>query len=160
MESHDTYCNAHESAGLSDEQIRVGWNILASRAGGSHPLFFSRPNNSTRSNYWGDNRIGARGNSEFFSPQVVAANRFRNAMYGQPEKLVTSPNGAVVMVERGTKGLSLSNFSDKAQKVKLNCSLPDGKYTDNVSGVVYTVKKGVITGKMAPLGTAVLYAAQ
>lgn len=160
VESHDTYCNAHESAGLSDEQIRVAWNVLAARGGGSHPLFFSRPNNSTRQNYWGDNRIGARGNAEFFNPQVVASNRFRNAMYGQPEMIVASPDGAVVMVERGTKGVALSNFSDKARKVKLACSLPDGTYTDAVSGVAYTVKKGVITGKIAPLGTAVLYAAK
>ena len=64
------------------------------------------------------------------------------------------------MVERGTKGVALANFSDKARKVKLACSLPDGTYTDAVSGVAYTVKKGVITGKIAPLGTAVLYAAK
>lgn len=86
VESHDTYCNAHESAGLSDDQIRMGWVILASRGGGSHPLFYSRPAGSTRQNYWGNNRIGERGNAEFMHPEVVAANKFRTAMTGQPEK--------------------------------------------------------------------------
>lgn len=42
VESHDTYCNAHESAALTDDQIRMGWVILTSRSQGT-PLFFSRP---------------------------------------------------------------------------------------------------------------------
>lgn len=158
VESHDTYCNANESAVFSDEQIRAAWVFLAARGGGSHPLFFSRPNNSTRNNYWGDNRIGARGNSEFFAPAVVAANHFRNNMYGQPENISTSENGSVVMVERGTKGAAVVNFSQKATKVRLNTVLPDGTYTDNTSGTTLTVRKGILTGKMAPLATAILYA--
>ena len=157
VESHDTYCNAHESAGLSDEQIRAGWVFLASRAGGSHPLFYSRPNNSTRENYWGDNRIGARGNSEFFHPQVVAVNKFRNAMYGQPETLAFADKGDVAMVTRGDKGAALVNFSSKDAKVKLATSLPDGTYTDAVSSATFKVKKGILEGRLAPLGTAILY---
>lgn len=159
VESHDTYCNAHESAGLTDDQIRVGWVILASRGGGSHPLFYSRPNNSTRQNYWGDNRIGARGNSEFMHPQVVAANKFRVAMSGQPEKLTVGNNGAVVEVARGNKGASFSNLSDKVLKLKMETTLPDGKYTDAVTGAEFTVRNGVISGKLAPLTSAILYAA-
>lgn len=38
VESHDTYCNAHESADLTDEQIRAAWVFLTSRASG-RPLF-------------------------------------------------------------------------------------------------------------------------
>ena len=30
VESHDTYCNQNESAGLTDDQIRTGWVFLAS----------------------------------------------------------------------------------------------------------------------------------
>lgn len=158
VESHDTYCNAHESAPFSDEQIRAAWTFLAARAGGSHPLFFSRPNNSTRRNYWGDNRIGARGNSEFFAPAVVAANKFRNAMYGQPEKISTSDDGRIVMVERGDIGAAVINFSQKNAKVRLNTVLPDGTYTDVATGTVLSVRKGIMSGKMAPLATAVIYA--
>ena len=67
VESHDTYCNANESAGLTDAQIRTGWVFLTARQNGT-PLFYSRPMNSTRENYLGDNLLGARGNDEFFLP--------------------------------------------------------------------------------------------
>lgn len=157
VESHDTYCNQHESAGLTDEQIRAAWVFLTARANG-RPLFFSRPEGSTRENYWGTNRIGNRGNDEFFNPAVVAVNKFRHAMSGQPEKLVYSENGAIAAVERGVAGIAVVNFSQKAQKAKLAVSLPDGVYTDAVSGVEFKVAKGVLTGKIAPLGTYILYA--
>ena len=38
VESHDTYANEHESAGLTDEQIRMGWVFLTARQNGT-PLF-------------------------------------------------------------------------------------------------------------------------
>ena len=38
VESHDTYCNAHESAGLTDEQIRTGWVFLTARQNGASVL--------------------------------------------------------------------------------------------------------------------------
>lgn len=156
VESHDTYCNAHESAGLTDSQIRTGWVFLAARNGG-RPLFYSRPAGSTRENYWGDNRIGHKGNDEFFHPEVVAVNKFRHAMAGQPEKLVFSDNGALGMVERGAAGAALVNFSGKEQKVKLPVSLPDGQYTDAVSGSQFKVAKGYLSGKAAPNATYILY---
>ncbi|MDE5968435.1 MAG: alpha-amylase family protein, partial [Muribaculaceae bacterium] len=79
VESHDTYCNGNESAHLTDDQIRTGWVFLTARQNGV-PLFFSRPAGSTRQNYYGDNVLGARGNDEFFHPEVVAVNKFRTAM--------------------------------------------------------------------------------
>lgn len=156
VESHDTYCNAHESAGLSDEQIRAAWVFLASRGGGSHPLFFSRPAGSTRDNYWGNNRIGEIGNDEFRHPQVVAANKFRTAMAGQPEQIIISDGGNVAEVARGTQGVVLVNFTDKDAKVSMECPLPDGNYTDEAYGATFKVKKGVIKGTLSAYGTAVL----
>lgn len=156
VESHDTYANAHESAGLSDDQIRTGWAFLTARATG-RPLFFSRPAGSTRRNYWGNNRIGARGNDEFFHPQVVAANAFRHSMNGQPETLAATDNGAVAMVQRGDKGIALINFSDATQKVKIATNAPDGTYTDATSGTSFKIKNGVIEGKAQPLTSYFLY---
>lgn len=156
VESHDTYCNEHESAGLTDDQIRTGWVFITSRATG-RPLFYSRPAGSTRENYWGTNRIGNRGNDEFFHPEVVAVNKFRHAMNGQPEELSYTDNGAVAMVSRGNKGAAIINFSGKEQKLKLATSLPDGTYTDAVSGNTFKVAKGTLTGKTAPLTTYILY---
>lgn len=157
VESHDTYANAHESAGLTDDQIRMGWVFLAARDGG-RPLFFSRPAGRTPQNYWGNNRIGPRGNDEFFNPEVVAVNHFRKNMAGLPETLYTAANGTVLEVARGDKGAALVNISDKEQKVTIGTTLPDGKYTDAVHNATFNVSKGKLSGKLAPLTSYILTA--
>ena len=155
VESHDTYCNAHESAGLSDDQIRAGYVFLTSRQNG-RPLFYSRPAGSTRENVWGNNVLGARGNDEFFHPEVVAANKFRKAMSGEPEHIFTSKGGEVVEIARGSKGAALINFSNKEMKVKLETTLPAGKYSDSIHGTEFTVRNGFIEGRLAPLASYIL----
>lgn len=156
VESHDTYANAHESAGLTDDQIRMGWVFLASRDGG-RPLFYSRPAGRTPEKYWGNNRIGERGNDEFFHPEVIAVNKFRKAMAGHPEQIFTSKDGAVIEVARGTAGASFVNITDKEVKIKMPTTLADGKYTDGIHNASFTVKKGEISGKLAPLTSYILY---
>ena len=158
VESHDTYCNQHESAGLTDDQIRLGWVYLASRAGGT-PLFFSRPAGSTRDNYWGNNLVGPRGNDEFFHPEVVAANTFRHRMAGQPEAVSATTDGTAIQVSRGTRGTALINLAKKNNKIKIATALPDGTYTDAVHGNTFTVTDGTLTGTLSPETTYILYAA-
>lgn len=77
-------------------------------------------------------------------------------MAGQPENIVISENGALIEVERGSKGVALVNISNKAQKVKLATSLADGEYTDGVHGTKFAVKKGMLTGKAAPMTSYIL----
>lgn len=156
VESHDTYCNAHESAGIEDDIIRMGWVFLTSRDGGT-PLFYSRPMNSSRTNYWGDNRVGKRGNDEFFHPEVVAVNAFRHAMAGMPESVEFSSDGSVAAVSRGNKGLVLVNLSDKSKKVDIKTTLSDGLYTDKVYGKSFKVKNGSVKGELAPRTSYVIY---
>ena len=156
VESHDTYANEHESAGLTDEQIRMGWVYLTAREHGT-PLFYSRPAGSTRDNYWGDNRVGPRGNDEFFHPEVVAVNNFRHAMKGQPENITPLNKGKVVEVSRGTKGAALINLSNDTQKIDGVTVLPDGTYKDAVYGNSFTVKNGKISGTLQPLTSYILY---
>lgn len=155
VESHDTYANAHESAGLTDDQIRMGWVVLAARNGG-RPLFYSRPAGRSPENYWGNNRIGERGNDEFFHPEVVAVNKFRKAMAGLPEQIFTSNDGAVIEVARGDKGAAVVNITDKDVKLKIATTLPDGTYTDSLHNTEFKVKKGELTGKLAPLTSYIL----
>lgn len=155
VESHDTYCNHHESASMSDDLIRTGWVFLTARQNGV-PLFFSRPMNSTRDNYWGDNVAGARGNDEFFHPEVAAVNRFRQAMKGQKEDLQKSENGQVLLVNRGKKGAAVINISESANSVNLPTGLPNGTYKDVVYGKEFKVKGGRLTGIAAPLRTYIL----
>ena len=155
VESHDTYCNENESAGLTDTQIRTGWVLLTARQNGI-PLFYSRPMNSTRENYFGDNLLGARGNDEFFHPEVVAVNKFRQAMDGQIENIQISEDGEVVAVNRGDKGAAIVNFALEANDVALATGLADGEYADVVYGNVFKVENGVLTGTVQPETTYIL----
>lgn len=156
VESHDTYANAHESAHLTDDQIRTGWVFLTARQNGV-PLFFSRPMGSTRQAYWGDNVLGARGNDEFFHPEVVAVNKFRQAMDGQKEDIQTTDNGEVLVVNRGKKGAAVVNISGIANYVDVPTGLPNGTYRDVVYGKEFKVANGRLKGIAAPHRTYILY---
>lgn len=149
VESHDTYANAHESAHLTDNQIREGWVFLTARQNGT-PLFFSRPAGSTRSNYWGNNVLGARGNDEFKHPEVAAVNKFRSAMKGQKEQIEVSENGEVLLVNRGRKGAAIVNIATLSNAVDLPTTLPDGTYHDEVYGKEFKVKNGRLKGIAGP----------
>lgn len=155
VESHDTYCNAHESAHLTDDQIRTAWVFLTARQNGT-PLFFSRPAGSTRSNYWGNNILGAAGNDEFKHPEVVAVNKFRQEMNGQKESIEISDNGQVLLVNRGKKGAAIVNIGNFANNVDLPTNLSDGKYKDVVYGKEFTVKNGRLKGILAPERTYII----
>jgi alpha-amylase len=155
VESHDTYCNANESAGLTDAQIRTGWVFLTARQNGT-PLFYSRPMNSTRENYFGDNLLGARGNDEFFHPEVVAVNKFRRCMIGQTEDVQIAEDGKTVVVNRGDKGAAVVNFSLEEVPVALSTSLPDGEYQDKVYGKTFKVENGCLKGTAAPETTYII----
>ena len=157
VESHDTYCNAHESAGIADENIRMGWVFLTARQHG-RPLFYSRPAGSTRENYWGNNLVGARGNDEFKHPEVVAVNKFRTAMSGKAEQIYTAAEDAVVEICRGNAGAAVVNFSAQDHAVDMATTLPDGEYTDAVHGSAFTVENGQLKGNVAPLTSYILYA--
>ena len=157
VESHDTYCNANESAGLTDAQIRTGWVFLTARQNGT-PLFYSRPMNSTRDNYWGDNLLGARGNDEFFHPEVVAVNKFRQEMEGQKEDIRISEDGEVTVVNRGDKGAAVVNFALETNTVEFPTALPDGEYSDAVYGQTFKVENGVLRGTAEPETTYIIKA--
>lgn len=156
VESHDTYCNANESASLTDTQIRLGWAIITARQNGT-PLFYSRPDGSTRDNYWGNNRIGAKGNDEFKHPEVVAVNKFRKAMHGQLEKIKVSADGTIVEINRGNTGAVIVNLSQKPAQLSMKTTLADGTYKDRVYGNTFTVEKGMIKSSLQPETSYVIY---
>jgi alpha-amylase len=112
--------------------------------------------NSTRENYFGDNLLGARGNDEFFHPEVVAVNNFRKDMNGQLESVAFAENGETVAVSRGDKGVALINFSGNANEVSLAVTLPDGEYSDKVYGKTFQVQSGIMTGNAEPHATYII----
>ncbi|MBQ1507476.1 MAG: starch-binding protein [Ruminococcus sp.] len=159
IESHDNYINDGTAYDLSNEQIILGWSIIAARKDGT-PLFFSRPYNCSMQNIWGMNRIGVQGDDIYKDKTVSAVNFFRTAMIGEEENLV-NPNkdSSVLMIERGKKGVVIVNtVGDK--EVDFETSLADGKYVDRVDGKTeYTVKDGKLTcdSKIGGNSVVVLY---
>ena len=112
--------------------------------------------NSTRETYFGDNLLGARGNDEFFHPEVVAVNKFRQLMNGQTEDMKVSEDGEVIVVNRGDKGAAVINFALKENAVVLATTLSDGEYTDTVYDTAFKVENGVLKGSAAPETTYII----
>ena len=161
VESHDNYCNDHASKHLSNRQIRACWAVIAARSGGT-PLFFNRPDGSsgTDQQYWGKNVIGERGNDEFFHPEVVAVNKFRNAMSNNnatEENVVNvNSNNQVLQIDRfpvSNKsefncGTCIINLSDSEVSVNgQSTSIADGTYYDTITGKKFVVDGGAFTSQ-------------
>lgn len=155
VESHDTYCNGHESASLTDAQIRMGFVFITARQFGT-PLFYSRPDGSGPGNVWGNNIVGKKGNDAFKHPEIKAAIQFRRLMSGEKDSLVYDNGGKVVEVARGKKGAAIINISNEEQPVCLATALPKGKYKDVVYGNRFVVKNGMLYGRLAPLTSYIL----
>ncbi len=176
VESHDNYANSKKFEGenasfeLTDEQIKIGWAIVAGRAAGV-PLFFSRPNSnlvskikaqddydkqyydrikfndSLRFDNMGDNC------TLFKDHCIVAINKFRKFMKAEDEYL-RSQNNNLLIIERGHKkkkeeekqgkeGMIIINKSEE-KEVKSQTRLSAGTYVDILSGNKFEVKEGGI----------------
>ena len=159
VESHDNYTEDGGSAtNLNNNHIIIGWSVIAARAEGT-PLFFSRPYGSSKDNMWGTfNKIGMAGDNLYKDPTIVAVNRFRNAMVGEPEKLynVDGYNPAL-FIERGEKGLVIINSASTDYKFTTETALKDGKYLNRVDNTTeYTVEGGKISGEVKAGSVVVL----
>ncbi|RCX21570.1 alpha-amylase [Fontibacillus phaseoli] len=152
VESHDTYANNDgESTGMNEWQIKMGWAIIASRAE-TTSLFFNRPAGGGKF----ASRLGDAGNTLWKDPDIVAVNKFHNAMVGQDEYLRTQGN-QIMLVERGTKGMTIVNLGGNAQ-INSPTRLADGVYQNKAnSGGSFTVSNGRITGHLDGGRIAVLY---
>ena len=169
VESHDNFCSDDNSSWntLTDAQIRQGWAVICAQ-GDTTPLFFARPKGSKAydasatttqnfNNKWGDNTIGLAGNENYYTPEVVEVNKFRNAMVGESKNIVQIVRSKVNMIERGTKGAVLVSVSDDVTNVNVSTNLEAGEYTDRVSGEKFTVANGKLTGKVGAGAVVVLY---
>lgn len=163
VESHDNYCNNASYNILNDQQVIQGWAILAARAGGT-PLFYSRPNNSSASNPWGDNQIGPAGSDMYKNPQVVAVNYFGNEMGDDAPEYLSNPMGntSLLMIERGTQefaGCVIVNTGEQDMVLKNVAvkAMADGTYTDAAYGGTFTVSDGKLSGTVKAGNVAVVY---
>ncbi|MGN1138508.1 MAG: alpha-amylase family glycosyl hydrolase, partial [Ruminococcus sp.] len=156
VESHDNYCDNNTWKDYSNTQIRLCWAIAVAQ-GDTTSLFFNRPNGSSQTNMWGNNQIGATGDSNYCDPEVVAVNRFHNAMYGQDKSLKNLNSKAVLMISRGSSGVTIINSGTDSVNVNTETDLKDGTYTDYAHGGTFTVSNGVLTGTVGKEQIAVLY---
>ncbi|WP_236347683.1 starch-binding protein, partial [Paenibacillus plantiphilus] len=154
VESHDTYANdKNESTNMNEWQIKMGWSIIAARAE-TTSLFFNRPGGSGKFG----SPLGQPGNNLWKDADIVAVNKFHNAMVGESEFLRTQGN-QIMLVERGTKGVTIVNLGDNAQ-INSETKLPNGTYTNKATGGgTFTVSNGRITGSIGGGKIAVLYEA-
>ncbi|MDD6848567.1 MAG: alpha-amylase family glycosyl hydrolase [Oscillospiraceae bacterium] len=156
VESHDNYCDNNTWKDYSNTQIRLCWAIAVAQ-GDTTSLFFNRPNGSSQTNMWGNNRIGAAGDNNYCDPEVTAVNRFHNAMYGQDKELKNLNSKAVLMISRGNSGVTIINSGTESVSVNTETTLPDGKYTDYAHGGTFTVSNGTLTGTVGKEQIAVIY---
>lgn len=156
VESHDTYANQGESAKMTHFQLRAGWAIITARQYGT-PLFFSRPQGPEATQFPGVSQIGDKGNNEFMHPEVVAVNKFRNAMIGLDEKLSNGSTYETLIIERGNKGVVIVNIKEGTENINHKVSLADGEYIDHANGIKFKVKDGILSGKIKAKKIAVIY---
>lgn len=151
VESHDTYANdSEESTGMTSEQIKDGWAIIAARAD-STPLYFNRT--AGRKKLQGN--IGDAGNDDWKDPDVVAVNKFHNDMADEDENLV-KVSKEILMIERGNKGVVIVNLANDCS-INQDINLEDGIYNNcATSGGTFSVKGGKISGTLSK-GITVLY---
>ena len=156
VESHDNYTDDGTWSALNNDQINLGWAVIAAQ-GDSTPLFFARPKGSSTTSQWGSNKMGQAGDGNYYSQTVSAVNHFRNAMVGESKNVVEIVKQKVQMIERGTKGAVLVSLSDDVTNVNVSTNLEAGEYTDRISGETFTVANGKLTGKVGASAVVVLY---
>ncbi|SDT05525.1 alpha-amylase [Paenibacillaceae bacterium GAS479] len=152
VESHDTYANdSSESTAMTDYQLKMGWALIAARAQ-TTSLFFDRPAGTGK---FGSN-LGATGKGLWKDGDIIAVNKFHNAMAAEGEYLRTQGN-QTMLIERGTKGMVIVNLGGNMQ-INSVTNMANGTYTNKASGGgSFTVANGRITGSLGAGKIAVLY---
>ncbi len=149
-ESHDTY-NDGSSAGVSMDVINRAYALVASRAY-AMSLYYPRPNDMSTQ------ELGQIAKNGWSSAIVKAANKFSNHFVGQSEYLTQDSYGNYYYNERGSSGIVIVNFYGGAREVDLPVyAMAAGSYVDQLTGNVFTVSNGRITGQMGDAGVAIVY---
>lgn len=166
-ESHDTYMN-ESSRYASDKSIVRTWAMVGNKDNAAS-LFFVRPYYSKDTLYndqdgsFNDNldktvEPAIMGECETYvwaSKEVAAINHFNNRMSGYSDNMGT--DGNVAYCVRG-QGIILVNFSGAGHISMSSHGVPDGTYTDEVSGNTFTVQNGNVSGDItSEYGIAVIY---
>jgi len=102
------------------------------------------------------------GHSDFFrDPTIVEINWFANIFIDQPE-YTSDYFDQVALIERGpagaTEGVVIVNTGFDTREIDFVVQMVDGEYIDQISGEIFTVAGGRITGsELEGQGVAVIY---
>lgn len=146
-ESHDTYANTEqESTNVSQENINKTWALVAARKDAT-ALYFARPG-----------EVGSIGTYNWKDIEVSSVNNFHNKFIGANEEIYASDNFAVVeRYDENNYGAVIVNCKGTSSSLNINVkNLIDGTYYDDITGNEFTVKNGILTGKIGSTGIAVL----
>ena len=145
-ESHDTFADG-TTMDISEENVNKAWAIVAARAD-AMSLYLARPANMSQ-------LLGAGSLTGWARPEVAAVNKFHNAFVGESECL--GNESGISYVVRGNSGAVLVNTKGNSADVNISIqNLASGTYTDILTGNIFTVDLGTITGTMGDTGIAVL----
>ena len=164
-ESHDTYSNdpsmfGEESTTKVDQNLVDRAYAVGAAREGATALYLSRP----LLGYYDEDEDSMnapdifnyeKGSMHFLSPEVRAVNLFHNAMLGRKDCAIVSNNCEVVTRENG--GAVIVCGSGNVTVENAGGYVPEGTYTDSVSGNEFTVTKDTITGTVGESGIAVIY---
>ena len=145
-ESHDTYADG-KSSGVNTVAINKVWALIAARAD-AMGLYFARPETN-------DQLLGVGSVTGWYSDVVKIVNRFHTAYAGAPE--VLGNEDGISYVVRGQNGIVLVNVKGNEAQVELNVPMADGTYLDRLTGNVFTVENGVLSGTIGETGVVVAY---
>lgn len=149
-ESHDTFAGG-ESKEVSQQNINKTWALVAARAD-AMGLYFARPGSTNLNN----TPMGTASVTGWAASEVAAVNKFHNAFVGQSEYV--SNEGSISYCERGTSGVVLVNCSGTNTSVSVTAhTMAAGTYKDQITGNVFKVANGKITGDIGGTGIAVVY---
>ena len=78
-------------------------------------------------------------------------------MLAEDETITLNEDKTIVAVNRGKRGAMVINITENEIPVSIKTNLPDGKYVDDVHNNTFRVKKGILTGTLAPTSSYALY---
>ncbi len=148
-ESHDDYAGNHTNH-LDEALITKTYAALASRQDTS-VLYFARPLENTL--------MGDIGTFTWQSKTITEINRFNNFFVGSDEALSVQRGYFVnERFDADRQGVMLVNVEGdhRVRDVRVE-HMPDGHYRDYVSGNIFTIEDGKLSGRFDESGVAVIY---
>lgn len=156
-ESYESYMGLNNTDGIkstksiSEADVNKAW-ALVGNVKGATAIYYARPSDT----------IGSTGSSAWMSDEVIAINKFHNAFINAEEH--TSSDGDIVIKEKkissgdDNDGIILVNVNGMEADVEVKAdNVEKGDYVDEITGNLFKLEQGKLTGTIGDTGIAVLY---